>query len=229
MRSDSYIQWCNENEGRAYPIREEASRKTAEGTILPNDVIADLGIMVPSQYASLYISSVAVTPALISIAISSSTAGGLLLGTYARAGLKPYAAYPLEPMRDNVSGWVVFGNHIATEREYYRFGSATQTGLEERVVNVIRPPTVQRFQRLGNNDSIYATNIVELKAGTAFIVERDPEDAQNIIIRLNPELAGRFLGPCRTEPSVAACGVPIIRRVNGVTADENGVLTLRFE
>ena len=49
MSTESYIQWCNENEGRAYPIAEGASQVDVRGNRLPTDILADACIMVPPE------------------------------------------------------------------------------------------------------------------------------------------------------------------------------------
>lgn len=228
MKTNSYIAWCNENEGRAYPLTEEATRLDDTGKTFENDIIVDMGILLPEYYTGLRISSVYISAQLISVAISANS-GGLLTGTYARAGVVPYTAYPLTPIADNASGWIVFGNHRTATIKHYRFATAEQSGLEQRPVRVLPPPGVQRFQRVDNDPTIYATGIVKLDGGLVFVIDRDPDDAQNIIVRLNNDVAASFIEPCTRQATSDACGVPPIRRINNVPATAAGVITLRFE
>lgn len=228
MKTSSYIEWCNENEARAYPLSESASRVSDSGAVLPDNVIADLGIVVPEAYADLRVSSVYVSDRIVSVAISSS-AGGLLLGSYARATLQPYMAYPLTGLVDNVTGWIVFGNHKAVTGERYRFSTAAQSGIEARAVRFVPPPGVVRFLRKGGSDTVYAGGLVKFDADTSFNVFRDPGNPQNIIVELAPEARTRFIESCSRESAAETCGVPPIRRIATVPADAGGTITLRFD
>jgi hypothetical protein len=60
-----YTEWCNANEGRAYPLREEATRRTAAGAQLPDDILADACLITPPECADAFCSMVRVTPALL--------------------------------------------------------------------------------------------------------------------------------------------------------------------
>jgi hypothetical protein len=228
MKSNSYIEWCNENEGRAYPVSEEATRVDDTGKRLPDDLIVDLGILLPQEFTGLRISSMYASAQLISLAISADV-GGLLTATYVRSTVVPYTAYPLTGLIDDVSGWVVFGDHRTVVTEHYRFSTPAQSAVEQRPVRVIPPPEVKRFQRIGNDPTVYATGIVKLVTGAAFVVERDPENPQNIIIRLNGDMKTKFLEPCTRPASKENCEVPPLRRIANVPANENGEITLRFE
>lgn len=228
MKTSSYINWCNENEGRGYPIAEHTTRVSDSGQTLPNDILADLGILVPVDYAGLRVSTVYLSAYLVSVSISAD-AGGLLTGTFQRNTTRPYTAYALTPLIDDVSGWVVFGNHQFTVPEHYRFATAAQAAIETRCVRVIPPPGVKRFQRIGNAATVYAANLVKLTGGPQFVIEQDSDNAQNIIVRLGNDVKDRFTEPCTRPASSDACGVPPVRRLNNVQADENGVITLRFE
>jgi hypothetical protein len=230
--STSYIEWCNENEGRGYPIAEEATRVDDNGVKLPSDILADLGLLLPSNYTGLRLSSLYVSPTLISLSISADV-GGLLTATFAKASVVPYTAYALTPYPgvDDVSGWVVFGNyrHLNSVPLYVRFATAAQSGLELRVVRVVPPPGVKRFQRVDNDPSIYATGIVDFLPGPQFVVEVDPANPQNIIVRLHGDVKSQYIEPCTRPATTDTCPVPPLRRINRVPPDADGVITLRFE
>ena len=64
MNSTAYIGWCNENEGRAYPISETATQIDVYGNMLPTNILADMCVAIPPEYADVYVAAVSVTPAL---------------------------------------------------------------------------------------------------------------------------------------------------------------------
>ena len=239
MRTESTISWYNENEGRAYPISEYATRVADNGNILPNDIVADLGVMVPPDdsgtfVSSIRISSIRVTSNIVSIGLSSSRNGllvgtGILTGTFSVTETRPYVAYPLTPVVDNVSGWVVFGLHkYRNVVEDYRFSTYAQSGLESRVVRIVEALPVRRFLRLAGRNTTYADKIVKLEAGSNIVIEPDLL-TNKIIVKLAPGMSEQFYGPCKNKATEAECEVPPIRKINGVCPDETGTITVRFE
>lgn len=228
MRTSSHIEWCNENEGRAYPVSETATRVDDTGKTLPNDIIADMGLVLPQLYSELRISSVYVSPQIVSVAISCST-GGLLTGSFSRTGLVPYAAYALTPLVEGVSGWIVFGNHRAVVSERFLFSTAAQAGVELRAVRLIPPPGVTKFLRRGGDPTVQAQGLIRLEADSSFEIIKDPDNAQNIIVRLRQDSQARFSEPCSQQASADFCGVPPIRRIANVPAGSTGEIGIRFE
>ena len=53
MIQPNYMQWCNENEGRAYPVAETAGRVSDSGQPLPDDILVDLGILVAPGFTGI--------------------------------------------------------------------------------------------------------------------------------------------------------------------------------
>ena len=227
MSASTYTEWCNENEGRAYPLSETATRLDDSGLLLPDNIIADMSVVLPRDHAGLRVSSVYVSPEIVSVAVSSDS-GGLLVGSFAVAAVSPYRAYPLTPVADDVSGWVVFGNFSAPVPRRFRFGTAAQAQLEARTVRVIPPPGVNRILRLGGDPGVYAGDVVSLEASPELEIVGDPVDPQRIIVRLRSG-TGRFVEDCALPATADNCGVPPIRRINNVAADESGKITLRFQ
>lgn len=224
MNSPHYIEWCNENAGRAYPLRDEATQRGVDGVTMPTDILVDAGIIVPDIHRDVYCTAVRVTSQLYAVAFASS-AGPLLVGTYAVATYRPYTAVALTPLADNVSGWVVFGSHRAVVPESYRFAGPADSGLEGRAVRVVDSIPVRQLLKLGGNPAAYADQLATLLGANGLTVSY--EDGK-IIIALNPALGPLFRPTCATGGNREACGVPPIRQINGVSADENGQLILRF-
>jgi len=228
MRSNSYIQWYNENGGRAYPLAEQSTQVSNAGRSLPDDILVDFGLMVPPGYTDVYLSSIKVTPTLITLGISSPTSG-LFVGTYAASAVEPYTAYPLTGLVDNVSGWVVFGNHNTVVSDDYRFASATQSGIEARALRVVDVLPVSKLLRLGGNPTQLVEQLVQLVGGQGVVVEIDSVDDQKIIVKLDPDMEHLFVGPCNEVSRTEVCGVPPMTSLNGVCPDATGKITIRFE
>lgn len=227
MKSSGYIEWCNENEGRSYPVSEDATGLDDTGQELPANVLADLSIVLPEEQNSVRISSLYTSPDIVSVAVSSD-AGGLLLGSFARATVKAYAAYPLTGLVPNVSGYVVFGTFTAKVPTRYRFATLQQSFLDRRAVRVIPPPGVERITRTGADPAVYASGVVALEASPDLEIVSDPLNQHRIIVRLREGAGGKYAGDCLRSASANDCGVPLIRRINNVPADANGTITLRF-
>jgi hypothetical protein len=230
MKTESTIAWYNENEGRAYPVSETVTRISDDGKMLPNDIVVDIGILVPPEHSDIYISSIRATDTIVSLGLRSILSGLMVgVGIFARSTLRPYTAYPLTPVVDNVSGWVVFGTHNTRGMiEDYRFSTYSQSGLEKRTVTVIDSLPVRRFLRLTGCGTEFVDRIVKLRAGSNILIEADVPN-NKIIIKLAPGTESAFVGPCKNKASEAECSVPPIRRINGVCADEFGTINLRFE
>lgn len=228
MQEHGYLQWYNENSGRAYPLSEHASGRTVDGRYLPTDILADLQLMVPEGLGDAYVSSLRITPTLITLGISTPETG-LLVGTFARGPGDAHTAHPLTAVLPNVSGWVVFGTMNLHTSATYIFDGPAASGLEKRAVRVVPAPPVHKFIRFGGRPSNYADNIVHFRGGGGMILERSSEDPQRIIVRLNPEAKSNFVGPCNDTESRDTCNAPPMRKISGVCPDEDGKIIIRFE
>lgn len=219
------IQWLNENEGRAYPVSEAASRRSNAGDLLPSDILVDMGILVPEGVTGVRLASVTISPALVSVVVSSDF-GALLVGTYGVGEVKPYTPAPLTAVAPNCTGWFCLGGHAATTVEQYRFGTAQQSGLENRVVRFCKVPGVTELRRL---DAITAASgLVTLQVAGGIMAQQDPQDPQNLILRLDQSVQDQYAKPCSGASVAPGCQLPVIRRICNVQPDQNGVITLRF-
>ena len=217
--TSTYTQWCNENESRSYPLADDATGE------LPPDIIVDLSITIPETRSTLWVSSVRITTALITVCISDSY-GGILIGTYQRSSVAPYKAYPLVPMVDDVTGWITFGNHAATDQETYRFTNPAQGLIEMRCVRVIDSLPVTDLVKYGAYTSTPLSDIIKIEGGSGVVITAGA-DGESVVIKLKPELARTISGPAVADADT--CGVPPVRRICGVEGDANGNINLVFE
>jgi len=226
MTTSNYIQGYNENEGRSYPVSEMATKVDDAGKLLPDDILVDMGLMIDPAHTDVYLSSLRITPKFVTLGISSSVSG-LLVGTYAITDVQAYKAYPLTAVVDNVSGWVVFGEHKATTTETYAFSIPTQSRIELRAVKQIEALPVTSLSKLYGSD-VKLQGIVKLRGGSGITLTKDPIYSNRIRVNLDTAVGHNLVSPCNTPASRKLCGNTPFRTINGVPADEYGKITVRF-
>ncbi len=220
--------WGNANEGRGYPIFEGATRIDDTGIQLPDSILVDMGIVLPAAYPNARIGSIYISPDVVSVAISSGTEG-LLTGTFSRNGLLPYRAYPLSPVLVGASGWAAFGTYKPKVMTRFIFSTPEQSRLESRICRVVAPPGVAAVYSQFGGMSAGLDGIIPITATGGLVVESDPDNPSNIIIRLEATAQTRYAGPCGVTASEERCAAAPIRYINNVSADGNGLLKIRFE
>lgn len=233
MSHASYIQWCNENAGRAYPLAESSSRKDNSGTIMPDNILLDMCLNLPPIHANCYVSSMRVTAQTLSFGISSAVSGlfvftaswsDLLVGD-----LSGLVSYPLTPVIADVSGWVVPNRLEPNMLGYWRFSSYAQSGIETRALRLVDSLPIRSILRKDMDTSLYFGGVVKLQAGAGVQIVLDGTNPQKIIVKLTPDAKTAMLGPCNQQADSKICGVPPLRSINGVCPDVNGKFTIRFE
>jgi len=218
-------EWYNENEGRAYPIREDAPRLDVAGRKLPDDILADLAISVPvSVLDTIYVSSVALSYSLVSVLVGTATEG-LLVGAYPRP-VPLYTPLPLVPLGADVSGFVVFGAGAEQFPDAYRFATAAQTPLEARALRVFDTLPVKAVGKVGVEALLQGVIQLQFAGGAEW---RYDAGTNTIYIGLQEAVRGDFVGPCARANSIDGCGIPPIRSINGVTADSNGAIFIEVQ
>lgn len=220
------VQWYNTNEGRAYPLNEYSTQQSADGSHLDREILVDAGIMVPPEYKDIYLSSVRITAAIVTISFSSATTG-LLVCTLPRSSVRPYVAYPLTGLVSNISGWVVFGSFSGTCD--LRFNNAEQSGLEQRAVHIVNTIPVTGVKKYRGSE-LTLDKVIKLKAGPHIELLHSEYYPQKLTVRLRSTSKHMFTSPCSgIVNDKDRCWLTPIRSINGVCADSNGVITLRFE
>ena len=214
----------NENEMRAYPLYENATQ-LCDGARLPFGILAGMSLTVPrSTASSLYLASVAVSPALVSLSVACAS-GGVFAGAY-RQPIIPYRPYALVPMLGTASGYVVFGTGaLPSLAELYHFTSVSKTvsGLDPRVIHPIETAGVTSLGRYRTPESGALTGIVRLVPGSNMTIRWS---GSAIVLGLVSDVKNNFVNPCDRQAIYDNCGGPPIRTINGVQPDIQGVLTL---
>ena len=214
------IGWYNENEGRAYPLREDSPRVDALGRKLPDDVIADIGLVIPDDATEdVFLSALSVSPKLVSLVIGTP-AEGLLIGTYPRP-VTAYTPLPLESIADNVSGYVVFGHGISGAAANYRFPVKESTPFAIKALHTFDALPVELVGKLGA--AAILRDIIKIEVNANVEVRYDP-GGNSIVFSLAEGVRDEFVGPCARADAIACCGVPPLRSINGVVADGDGTI-----
>ena len=211
-------QWQNQNRLRMWPLDENASGIDNGGARFPENVVTELSFTVPAALASgIYVSAVAMTPALVSIVISSAS-GSLAVGTYTR----PVASdpLPLTPVVPGVAGTVAFGD-LVPEFAIHRFSGPDQSGLAASAVTVVPGTGIKTIQR--HDDDARASGDVRVTGSGGVTVSGD--GAGGLEIGLDRTSA---LELNRAQETVSRCASSPVLRLGGVTADSEGRILVRF-
>lgn len=217
--------WYNENEGRAYPIREEAPRVDQLGRTLPDDIIADASIVVPNELEDdVFLTTVSLSGALVTLVIGTATQG-MLVGTFPKP-LTLYRPLPLDPITDDVSGFVVLGHGADAYEGTYSFNDPASTPFAVKALHTFDALPIPYIGKIGTPAQI--RNLIEIEVNNNVQVRYDP-GTNTIYFSLVESVRDAFVGPCGRGDSIAGCGVPPVRTINGVTADDDGVITLEVE
>jgi len=228
MRDVSYIQWCNENVGRAYPLAETASRKDDSGNVMPDNILLDMCLLVPPIYASCQLSSMRVTNNIISFSITTG-GSGMFVFTSGWTNLQTGSAYPLSPVIEDVSGWVVLNQFEPSMVGYWRFTSSGQSEIETRALRIVDSLPIRSIVRKDMDPMLYMGGVIKLQSGSGVQIVQDSINPQKILVRLTADAKMAMLGGCNNPADAKICGVPPLRSINGVCPDEDGKLTIRFE
>jgi hypothetical protein len=231
----SYTERCNRNAQTSYPIAPNASVRAMNGSSLPDNILLDTVITVNrSLYDStIYVSSVYVSEALISVSLCSGL-GPIGSCSIDRVSYTDYSAVPIELVpgfrQPGVSGWVVFGNYTPPAPETYQF-EAGSAYLDLTATRVINRYNVTEFKKLGSDPSQSASGPVTLIGAGALSCRGVMKSATagEIQIKLDKNFCSNFLGPNEQYPDADICPTPVVRSVNGVEPDSDGIITLRFE
>ena len=252
-----FADWQNSNEVRNYPLHDQATKRSTDGSVLPDGIIADLNVMLPQSAGSFaYISSVAVTPGLVSLTLlatdvdpqlvevgssSSSSSDQTFVPIAAITVAKPitlYKHYQLESLYPGVAGWVAFGGDVDEVTASFRFLTPIDGLLCSKAVRSYRDYPVTsiskdgRFSQLTGLVQLYSAGDAVISKATRTINGRRTEVvALGLDLSSNPvDMLHRYAGDCGTRPEDRTCaqGRPLLT-INGVTPDCDGNIDIIFE
>lgn len=217
--------WFNENSNRAYPLAATASGVDDRGQALPQSMLVDISVSVPAAYASgLRVANLNISRVLVSIVLSCAS-GPVFVGTYLKTGAVE-KSLALVPVVDGAAGVVAFGGFIADSTPCaFTFSTATQSALEAAAVTVFGGDGVSGILRQGNATSTAAKGDVILSGSDDLLIANSESDPSALEVAMTPSAAAELYA---ATASPSRCRTPPIRSINGVTADSDGRILIRF-
>jgi hypothetical protein len=245
-------EWMNKNELRAYPIADTGDRMDHTGSMLAENFLADCNIWYPKtagDYA--FISSAAVSPALVSITVSAADAlvnPSVITPLCVLSLTKPIVPQKpnlVEAMYPGVGGWIAFGaaaDHPETFSSVFR--NPESTLLAQKAARAYDEFPVKSIAKLRQATAL--TGLVLFKAGRDVRVEAaiktdafdrrrdiDGEKRDCLVFALEGDAGSQdkfteYAGPCGKRPDQASCGTRLLQTLNGVRPDCFGNVTLEF-
>jgi hypothetical protein len=253
-----YAGWMNSNELRNYPLHDSATKRSADDAILPDNILADMNIMVPESAGRfVYVSSVMLTPGLVSLTFlatdydplapepSSSSSSSSSVGMIPLAAItvqKPvvlYKNYPIEALYPGVAGWVAFGSGVnEISSASFRFVEPLDGLLASKAVRAYKDYPVQS---LGKTERLATLTGLILLRGEGDVVVgsavRTINGLKREVIAIGLDIATlpenmlrKYAGDCGERPEDQTCakGKPFLT-VNGVIPDCDGNIDIIFE
>ena len=253
-----YAGWMNSNELRNYPLHDSATKRSADDAILPDNILADMNIMVPESAGRfVYVSSAMLTPGLVSLTFlatdydplapepSSSSSSSSSVGMIPLAAItvqKPvvlYKNYPIEALYPGVAGWVAFGSGVnEISSASFRFVEPLDGLLASKAVRAYKDYPVQS---LGKTERLATLTGLILLRGEGDVVVgsavRTINGLKREVIAIGLDIATlpenmlrKYAGDCGERPEDQTCakGKPFLT-VNGVIPDCDGNIDIIFE
>lgn len=247
-----FTNWLNRNETRKYPLHDDATKMSAAGSPLPDDIVVDMQLLVPESVGQyIFISSVSITPGLVSLTIlatgtdplgSSSSANDDFVPLAAislQRPVTPYRNYAVDALYPGVRGWVAFGAGVdRTATTFYQFESPSDGLLAPKAARAYRDYPVSSIGKA--NRAIELTGLVSLIGSSSVEVEkavRTIDGRRREVITLGLALGDdpktvlhKFAGPCGGRPDDRTCpeGKPL-RTINSVAPDCDGNIDIIFQ
>jgi len=236
-----HIEWENETASWQYPLAADTTVISDSGESLPANLLTDLLVYYATEDTQpvLKLSSVRVSPALLSVAISAyDTSGttpvsrGLLTLTIPRGEFEPYRPYPMDPLRPGVGGIITFGDiSWPSTPVLYLFGTLMdgqiRAQLDDSVVRVFEASHITKIVDANSGDAL--TGIVELSLPdiVAATITKTPA-GYNVTLSLTQQGNQLLATVCNAGTSATACGTPIVQSINGVSPNDQGEILIKF-
>jgi hypothetical protein len=238
------LNWYNLQSTRRYPIADNATGETDDGRSLPNNIIVDCNFTLPLRFGQYethpHLSAVTVSSGLVTAVISDEY--GPLAAISAPKPIDINRHYSLEPLRDGVTGWIVFGYGVDTNFTG-RFATLRQSEINSRSYSFWRGP-VASMAVDNSADTLQGLINLSFDAPLTYRIEKivsgssgDPNGYINaIFVGLDKNLLAEnydpesyFLTDCGKRPESETCPKDPIITINGVYPDCAGNIKITFD
>ena len=234
--------WYAARGTQAYPVDENATGISDEGTSLPHDIIVDCSLNWDPGYGQYaFISSVTVTPKIVSIIISACNSTTTVAGFTPLAVVttpQPVTAfthYAVEALQAGVAGFIVFGDVADTYTG--RFSTPAQSLLRPACAYPAHGFSVPTVKKYGLNTGL--KGLVQLIGADDIEVVPTQVTLNNvetdvIAFRLRAATTLRnplreYIGPCGNRPESENCVDAGIETINEIVPDEFGNINIVFQ
>ena len=218
--------WNNLNELRAWPLSESATGIALSGASLPESVLTDM-VLVAHPAIRFYISSVRITPMLVSVSVASEDRH-LSLVCSVRQPVEEGRAYMLEPLSPGVAGWFTLGSGATRPGlGLWRFDGVADGEVDPAAVRPDVAPGVSTFERFGS-PATAMSGVVRVRSGVGIDVSADPV-ANTVVLSLSKTVSESLRSKtCAGRLMLSECGSPVLRTINGMpgAVDANGKVTM---
>lgn len=217
-------EWGNSNTLRAFPLADDAPA----ASVIPTWLLADLHITVSAEYGDVFVSSVYLSPTLISVGISAmrdGSAEGILARTVAVDGLKPCTSYPMDSF-GNAAGAVAFGEGEPVAFPIKHVFGPEDAPIAEGAIVRMAAPKVSCI-----SDPVFgekAEGLIDLSGNSEYYTRRDPEIREKVWVHLSEAYRAAVTSVCNSVPSLDSCGDVPVKTINGVEPTPEGNITIRF-
>lgn len=230
-------EWLSLNNGRSFPIREDASRISPTGFVIPYNLLVDLNVCVANEPAGVYISAVCLTPKIVTIVLASVATGTTLATCSAFPGKdRPWISKPVDPIADGVAGFAAFGSFLDDGHSdaFRSFKGTNQFDtsciVEARCVIDIASFPVTSIRASSATENLSGSATLTVGGDMSVAVSNGEDDDQEVLTYLtlslnNPE---DFIPACATAPDQSLCASNPILSINDTVPDENGNITIEF-
>lgn len=232
MSKIHHLEWLNRNALRAFPLRDQARASSISDWALPTELLVDAFITVPADSVGIYLSSVCLTPRLLTVAFSIAETGvTVATATAVRGVTSPWERVHVQPAQDGVGGYVAFGpvlTHWPDELGHHRFDPSNLL-VERAILPIGDFPITSLKARLA---TAALTGQVELRGSGSMQIAvtsgTDDDDEPLTYLTFSLARPEDFAPICRPPVHPLLCNRLPILSINGVVPDENGDLVVEF-
>ena len=218
------IQLENENALRNYPLAENVTTVSDDGSSFPYSLITGLNISSYVELEDTRISSIYEGPGLVSVVISDS-AGVVATATSTESG-----TVRLSSMRDGVFGSVTFYmSDAVTQPRRYRFSTPEQSAISSFCILVFPFGGVKKFEDQSSGEEATGDVKFDFAGKVKSTCSELDNGGMNVDLSLLPAAVKAVDGNCIPMSLSEACISPVIRSINGLEPNENGEIAIIFE
>lgn len=238
--------FLNNNEFNKYPIDESASYEPypPEEQVSINCILSDMSITLPDTVASsLYVSRIAITPALISMTIMGvdthpfdaegdyqfpapselsseySAFGAYVVATVqaTRSANMAGVTVDITPNVDGVGGWITFGSG-ASKEGIWSFAGPESSMISDHCVTRYKYGGVKTIGKLGFQETLDGKITVIGQNGIEVV-----NDDSSISLQFSgtqqeaKESIQAYIGACGGRPESGTCTYSPIKTINGIS------------